>query len=327
MALRFSVVLLVAGFALGFSLAADAAIVAYDPFVWSASGPPDAYGANSDGNNYSTSGGAGKIKGTDTTGQNPAIPGFSGRWAGTTTSLWQVKETGLTNLNPEIESAGGLVQFGYNDGGGHVRYMSRSLSSPPTVAAGDTYYMSGLVNAVSGAQRNDGHGWAGFADNSSDSSRGWKVGFQATGTDNNLNLVFQHLGTGGGAVTSLLQSNINPGETFFVLVRGTADGGTGTNDSVQVWVNPGYILSDADLGTPDYTNDDLSLSATNPFQYFVLQGENMGSGDDPRDVQFDEFRLTTTLYQAMGIIPEPAALLVWSLLAGLGMSLGWRRRR
>ena len=27
------------------------------------------------------------------------------------------------------------------------------------------------------------------------------------------------------------------------------------------------------------------------------------------------------------VIPEPTTLLIWSLLAGLGVSLGWRRRR
>jgi len=35
----------------------------------------------------------------------------------------------------------------------------------------------------------------------------------------------------------------------------------------------------------------------------------------------------TGLYSANAAVPEPATLLVWSLLAGLGVGLGWRRRR
>ncbi len=32
-------------------------------------------------------------------------------------------------------------------------------------------------------------------------------------------------------------------------------------------------------------------------------------------------------FSPSGIVPEPATLLVWSLLAGLGVGLGWRRRK
>jgi hypothetical protein len=32
-------------------------------------------------------------------------------------------------------------------------------------------------------------------------------------------------------------------------------------------------------------------------------------------------------YQAVAIIPEPSTLLIWSLLAGLGIGVGWWRRR
>lgn len=30
---------------------------------------------------------------------------------------------------------------------------------------------------------------------------------------------------------------------------------------------------------------------------------------------------------AVTVVPEPATLLIWSLLAGLGVGLGWRRRK
>ncbi len=332
-------ILAVAALALGitlvFSGAVSAAIIAYDPFDWSAAGPPADYSADTDGD--ITSSAAGRITGS--VAQNPTVPGFTGAWKGTDTALWKVKQTGLTNPNSAISTSGGLAQSGvWNAAGSYDRMRSRDLSAPPTVASGDTYYMSGLVQARSVAQGGSDFGWAGFVDYSSNgnsyttgdrNAAGWRVGFQATNAGSNFDLVFQHRNTSGVGVTEVLQSGVNPQETFFVLVRGTDEGGTGTNDKVEVWVNPGYVLSDAalDLITPDYTGDDWSLNAANPFQLFALQGKTTGSNASPRDLQFDEFRLTSSLYQAMGVIPEPTTLLVWSLLAGLGVGIGWRRRR
>jgi len=73
-----------------------------------------------------------------------------------------------------------------------------------------------------------------------------------------------------------------------------------------------------------------------------INGANMGgiAGGSQGYSAFDgEVALFRTLGRAVGadevwaryasvaIIPEPATLLVWSLLAGLGIGLGWRRRR
>ncbi len=65
---------------------------------------------------------------------------------------------------------------------------------------------------------------------------------------------------------------------------------------------------------------------------YDIRGFGLDLGDDLGVQRVIGLELFTdggdpNLVMAQGVVPEPATLLVWSLLAGLGIGLGWRRRR
>jgi len=76
----------------------------------------------------------------------------------------------------------------------------------------------------------------------------------------------------------------------------------------------------------DWVKDWLSGSASN-------YGLRLRFGDAHVGAAFDESGdfaprlIVTSVRSATGVIPEPSTLVVWSLLGGLGMGLGWRRQR
>jgi len=60
---------------------------------------------------------------------------------------------------------------------------------------------------------------------------------------------------------------------------------------------------------------DVSLASTDQYLTLVIANANDNNGSDHGYIG-----------NAQLVVPEPATLLVWSLLAGLGVGLGWRRR-
>ncbi len=90
-------------------------------------------------------------------------------------------------------------------------------------------------------------------------------------------------------------------------------------------------LNGSSLGSTSATMSYDGSSGNSPLR---IGGTSGGFGGDVAEVIVYDTALT--LEQIQGIetyllttypVPEPATLLVWSLLAGLGVGLGWRRRR
>ncbi len=110
-----------------------------------------------------------------------------------------------------------------------------------------------------------------------------------------------------------LATRANLSGTGFYRERWNDNGGSGplseTDRYAESWtVDSAYSLDLFDL---PHTERTLTLD-------FIWRGVN--------SYYTDEFIAMDNLLVVVPL-PEPATLLIWSLLAGLGMSLGWRRRR
>jgi len=104
-------------------------------------------------------------------------------------------------------------------------------------------------------------------------------------------------------------SNVGPGLPFNPVALELADWTDGSNwRELTLSVGPGGAITVAASTVPG----NLSGKVTD-FGVYATNGNN---GDHFR---LDDFTVTA--------IPEPTTLLVWSLLAGLGVGLGWRRRK
>jgi len=69
---------------------------------------------------------------------------------------------------------------------------------------------------------------------------------------------------------------------------------------------------------PQAVYTDYNIPALNPYEFRA--GFAARTGGQVADQRVDNIRINA-------IVPEPATVLVWSLLAGLGVGLGWRRRK
>jgi len=114
---------------------------------------------------------------------------------------------------------------------------------------------------------------------------------------------------------------------------GTADLYVSTLDNVGiaapdfsdtgVWtlLRPGQVFSEAP-GTDDYdTPDEIGLGVAARWLALDIQS-TQGSTSFVGLSEIQVFRRA-----AVAVIPEPASLAVWSLLAGLGIAAGWSRRK
>jgi len=93
-------------------------------------------------------------------------------------------------------------------------------------------------------------------------------------------------------------------------------------DAVEGGALLGNLVIDAgDSGTGDGIATLIDFSALTGIRRLEFEVENVGAGNS--GFAADNFSFTAI----PDIIPEPATLVVWSLLAGLGIGVGWRRRR
>jgi len=118
------------------------------------------------------------------------------------------------------------------------------------------------------------------------------------------------------------------GHSLYDVVLWAYDENSG-NARTADWTGSGLFGTSATLSFDGNNPDPQSLSdyvtrfqaQTDGFGTLVLQGR-YGGGGDAHNVFVNGFELTL-----LSVVPEPTTLLIWSLLAGLGVGLGWRRRK
>lgn len=115
-------------------------------------------------------------------------------------------------------------------------------------------------------------------------------------------------------------------------------GGTNSGDNYATtyqWFGQGgdtNVRIDFTVSAANVSNNDiLSLSAAARedglmIDRWILSENNNLFGSSAGDTAGELDAFPTAAIAAM-VIPEPATLLIWSLLAGLGVGLGWRRRK
>jgi len=116
--------------------------------------------------------------------------------------------------------------------------------------------------------------------------------------------------------------------------------GSGSVTAAATFDTPIIALSfnDGTLDGSDFLGNSATSYPTGTYGRRMIFGE----GTDSLSVSADRMQLTAVTQRAGApyldelrvftdattfIIPEPATLLLWSLLAGLGAGLAWRRRR
>jgi hypothetical protein len=308
-------VLVAAGFFLAGLAQAQGAVIAYDPFL-TGSGE------------YSVGDLAGSVL------QNPAVFGFSGGWKnGTTaTSTWEVGAAGLNAAGQAGEDGGRAFYTGFGDGIRRVYRNLASYSAPSPL----TYYMSGLVRLDSNSDLT-GLNVTGFTNQQSTTDseffstttdqqiQGLQWGFEGDGSEIDLVLRFRQARSGIGIrqFTETILDNVQVGDTYFVVLRldaNTVTGDTRGNDRVRVWLDPSTHV-EALAGPPTLDTVGYPLFGSTAINSMLFGSDGFGNV-----ASYDENRFGTTWADVV-MVPEPSTILVWSLLAALGIGTAWRRKR
>jgi len=121
-------------------------------------------------------------------------------------------------------------------------------------------------------------------------------------------------GTGGNGFADI---GTVANQTYFLVIRARDTGGDTNYDVVDLWVDP---LS-PNPGPPDGTEG--GGAGISSLSQFVHRIAFLETGDQ---YVIDNVRIGSSFASVIPT-PEPSTLLIWSLLAGLGIGLGWRRRR
>ncbi len=237
--------------------------------------------------------------------------GFSAAkaWSGGDTSNFTMDNDaaggGGLNHSLLLDEIGGAVEVKAKD----PRMVMRELDV--SVLESTTYWMSALAYAEKHETGEDMS--IGFSGSANNRDQGFSVGFEENGGSNNL-VAF----AGGSSYTLVEDFALN---TSYLLVLKMDVDPLGNETLAGYYAADGGSLIEAFSG--------LSLEAftsTADVSYLQIIVNGNGVSDD-REWWFDEPRLATTLAGLGVLVPEPASLAVWGLLAILGLARTRRRRR
>ena len=282
------------------TLAANAALLVYDPF------------------NYSP-------VGADLTNQSPD--------GGAT--LWNVTGTnGVSGTDPITIAGGSLSIAGLAPSiGNSITYgglgLTNRISLGSIFTSGTLYYSFALqVTDLSNLSTTGGF-LAGFNTSIGDqaaqpSQVGARVVTRASGTGGFQVGVDK---SSGGAMSFVMDPTIfNLGDTIFVVGSYTFISGGTTNDEARMWVNPDPSTFGLENAPPtslfSTAINDVNLSGAIQIQSFLFRQGNATAV--PNALIADELRVGTTWADVTPAIPEPSAVMLLSLVGSAGLFL--RRR-
>ena len=188
-------------------------------------------------------------------------------------------------------------------GGGESRF---ALTLPNTISAGETFYVSFLLNHVSG----DHFTWLGIGGGALDQAS--SVSFALQSNNHRTRVVDASNGTaqqsGGGAGLITGQTRLVAAEIFF--------GGDTANSTMTMYLDPISVIQGDN--TAIHTDSGRNIGVTELNTLWMRKGGNAGVTD------IDQIRIGES-WEAV-VIPEPTTYAALFGLLAIGF-VAWRRRR
>lgn len=258
---------------------------------------------------------------TNATTAGGSIVGFTSGSPWTTTSGLPRVSSLVDGLDSDsILSSGASIEFrGANDT--NNRSVARGFTSP--VGSTPAYFSGSLSasviddnalsfisfsNSTSEANADDildGNGFLGVA-----------FGFKGDGSGG-MDLVIRYRDENVNPTETVLVTGVSVDTTYTVIGKVDWNAGVGTDDVLNIWINPASATEPAGALVLD-----SSIGGENSLNSVLLVQSNYGTGSGDA-VFMDELRYAST-WQDLGVIPEPSSGLL--LLGGLA-AFALRRRR
>jgi len=270
-------------------------------------------------------------------GQNPGIPNFSGAWSGST--QFSVITTGLNSSAVTYEKGGAAELVGTSSDA--AQNVSRSV----TVPSSSTYYMSFMVirgNATSitpgsYALIGFGNGVQPNTETTNSTVQGLYVGYVQTADSGGTNyndygsLIIRTRqdigGTEENVDTIMVDGEGNSTyETNYFVVAKLQVNTSGSNDTLEYWVNPTSIASDSAMSSSALVTNTITVNtigSSADLSKLMLAEQSYAA-----TIDFDEPRIATNLTDlaAATPTPEPSTVGLVLLAAGLlGRHRKWHR--
>jgi hypothetical protein len=146
-------------------------------------------------------------------------------------------------------------------------------------------------------------------------------------TANTFNLGVRSSTTASG--TTYFTGDLNPGQTYLVVVGFTEGATPGTGGLSSMWLNPSSATFGAAIApTADgSTAGTYSITGTSDHTDSLIIGAGIAAGAAPNDVNIDEIRVGTTWADVTSQVPEPSSLMLAASFGALGLAAWYRARR
>jgi len=214
------------------------------------------------------------------------------------------------------------------DGGAN---MLRYIASEDSIQAiggrdfptqSDTVYMSFLMEASANGETlpRDDFYQMGFTTSTYTGGGAADINPLVSALDRNGTIQVRSGTAASGTVDSGITTGI--GNTFFLVLRAEKTGASSTYNDLTLYINPDNAVEGLNTNVVSTTVDSgLNLSGN---AAIAIRKAFLENGDT---YLLDEIRIGSKFADVITVVPEPTTLLIWSLLAGLGVGLGWRRRK
>jgi hypothetical protein len=271
-------------------------------------------------------------------GQNPGIPGFSGAWSGST--KFSAITTGLNDSGVTTYAKGGAAELV-----GATADAAQNVSRSVTVPSSSTYYMSALVIRGNSSSITPGsYALIGFGNGvqpntatTNSSVQGLYMGFVQTasqsynagGYNDFGSLIIRTRQDIGGTqenVDTILvdgEGNSTNEVTYFVVAKVSVNT-SGSNDTLQYWVNPTSLSSDSAMSSSALVTNTITvntITSSADLTKLMLAEQSYNA-----TIDFDEPRIATNLADLAAATPTPEPSTVGLVLLTAAGLLGRRRK-